>query len=114
MYDSFNLRLFLFEINLRFVLLHNWLKILILQMVVNIFLSCLFKLFDILLVDVAEEWQDLGVGAVDREDDGQEDALGNSGENYTKCHHDEEVLFIIECSVEVEVEELISYWDTTR
>jgi len=50
---------------------------------------------------------------VDGEDERQEDALGNSGEDYTESHHDEEVLFVIECSIEVEVEELVSDRNTT-
>jgi hypothetical protein len=51
---------------------------------------------------------------VHRKNNRQEDALGYSREDDTQGHHDEEVLFVIECSVEMEVEELVSDGDTAR
>lgn len=63
-------------------------------------------------MDISKQRKDLSVGSMDWEDDWEQDALGDSCEDNTESHHDEEVLFIVECSVEVEVEELVSDGDT--
>jgi hypothetical protein len=68
---------------------------------------------DLILRYIPKKCEDLIIGFVDRENNGNEDYLGDNREHYTADHHEKKISLIEICPTIVEVIEPVTLVDTS-